>query len=86
MAKTQVLPSSKGQVTLPISIRRKLNVGPNTVFDVSIKDESIILHPINLNSINDNPRLFSGEEIDEFLTADKISTENTNFFRKLLKK
>ncbi len=86
MPKTQVRPTSKGQVTLPISIRRKLNVGPETLLDVSIEDEKIVLRPINLDELDKNLRIYSSEEIDEFLKADQLSPENAAFFKNLLKK
>lgn len=86
MAKTQVRPTSKGQVTLPISVRRKLNVGSDTLLDVTIENENIVLRPIHLGEIEDAARLYSTQEIDEFLEIDQISPENAAFFKNLLKK
>lgn len=86
MPKTQVRPTSRGQVTLPISIRKQLNVGPDTLLDVSVRNEEIIFRPINLEKIKENTRIYSSEEIDEFVKTDKLSTENAAFFKKLLKR
>ncbi len=86
MAKTQVRPTSKGQVTLPISIRKQLNIGPETLLDVSVENEKIVLRSINLDQIDDQTRIYSSEEIEEFLGADKLSAENAIFFKKLFKK
>lgn len=84
MSKTQVRPTSKGQVTLPISIRKQLNVGPETYLDVSVKSGSIILKPMQLKS-REESRIYSSDEIDEFLKEDQISEENAKYFKKLLK-
>lgn len=87
MSITHVRPSNKGQITLPVTIRRKLNVGPNTILDVSIENgDRIVLKPIHLDALDDNLRIYSSEEIDQFLEDDKLSPEDAAFFDKLLKR
>lgn len=41
-----VQPTSKGQVTLPVSIRRQLSITPNTLLTVSVHHGAIVLEPI----------------------------------------
>lgn len=86
MSRTHLRPTSKGQVTLPIAMRKQLNVGPDTLLDASIERGTIVLRPLQLKEISDNSRIYSSEEIEEFLVADQISPENAAFFKNLLKK
>ena len=86
MPKMLVRPTSKGQVTIPKSIRQKLNVNSNTFLKVSIKDRKIVMDPVTFLSSDGNipVRVYTNEEIDEFLKLDKLSPEDEAFFSKLL--
>jgi len=85
MTKTLLRPTSKGQVTIPVSIRRQLNINPETLLDVAVKDEQIIFRPLKLTDLNQRRHVYSSGEIDRFLRDDIISTEDAAFFRHLLK-
>lgn len=86
MARTKIRPTVKGQVTLPVAVRRQLRVTPETLLDVSVENEKIVLRPIYLNEVDVDTRIYTSEEIDEFLAADKISAEDAAFFKQILKR
>lgn len=84
MAKTHLRPTSKGQVTIPISIRKQLKITSDTLFDVGVEKDRIILRPLDLDLLDKQIRVYSTEEIDRFLAEDKLSPNDASFFRKLL--
>ena len=86
MPKNLVRPTSKGQVTIPKSIRNKLNIDSETFLDVSVENNKIIFQPLSMKKISENTRIYSDEEIDEFLAEDKLSAEDAVFFKKFLSK
>ena len=45
--------SSRGQIVLPISIRRKLNLGEGSPFLVISDDENILLKPVREPSLDE---------------------------------
>lgn len=45
--------SSRGQIVLPISIRRKLNLGEGSQFLVISDDENILLKPVREPSLDE---------------------------------
>lgn len=45
--------SSRGQIVLPISIRRKLNLGEGSQFLVVTDDENILLKPVKEPSLDE---------------------------------
>ena len=48
LRRTFVRPTSKGQVTLPVSVRRTLKIDHNTVLDVSIEGRRVVLSPVQV--------------------------------------
>jgi len=38
--------STKGQIIIPIPIRRKLHLGPQDKIDIVVKGDEIVLHPL----------------------------------------
>ena len=49
--KRYVQPTLKGQVTLPVSIRRKLGIDPNTLLNVTVDQGRIIFEPVVNNPL-----------------------------------
>lgn len=84
MTKTHLRSSSKGQVTIPIAIRQRLKIDPTTLLDVDTDGDQIIIRPLNLDLLDKNIRVYSTEEIDQFLAEDKLSAEDATYFRNLL--
>jgi AbrB family looped-hinge helix DNA binding protein len=41
-----VQPTSKGQVTLPVSVRRALAIDPNTILNVTVERGRVVLEPV----------------------------------------
>ena len=85
MPKTLVRPTSRGQITLPKSVRQQANVDADTFLDVSVKGKDIILRPVQFVEDRDEDlRDYSDAQIKELLEDDKISKENAEFVNKLL--
>lgn len=83
MLKTFVKPTIKGQITIPIKMRKELGVEEATILAVVLDGGKIILNPVRINE--EPPRLYSNNEIDEFLKLDKISSTDARFLKKILK-
>lgn len=45
-----VQPTSKGQVTLPVALRRQLDINPNTLLNVTVERGRVVLEPIRAES------------------------------------
>lgn len=83
MLKTFVRPTIKGQITIPVKMRKELGVEETTILAVVLDGGKIILNPVRINE--ETPRLYSNNEIDNFLKSDQISSTDSRFFKKLLK-
>jgi bifunctional DNA-binding transcriptional regulator/antitoxin component of YhaV-PrlF toxin-antitoxin module len=65
---------AKGQITIPVAMRRALGITNETLLEVSLQGDQIVISKLSLKS--DHPvRIYTDEEIAEFLEADKISPE-----------
>jgi AbrB family looped-hinge helix DNA binding protein len=82
MPKLLIRPTSKGQVTLPVSIRKKLRLNAETFLEVLTEGPKIVLKPVKFE--NQDYRFYQDEEIAEFLKEDKISRQDAKFFQKVL--
>lgn len=51
--KRYVQTTSKGQVTLPISIRNALSIDTNTLLDVSVENGRVVLEPLKKQPVTD---------------------------------
>ena len=85
MSKNLLRPTSRGQITIPKPIRQKLNFNPDTVLNIGLEGDRIVIRPLNLGSFNRPIRVYSDEEIDRFLAEDKLSPEDAAFFQRLLR-
>lgn len=55
---TAVYVSDKGQITLPVDIRRKLGITPKTKMEVELRANEVVLKPVR--SITDVKGMFRG--------------------------
>lgn len=81
MSKTLVRPTSKGQVTIPKSIRDQLGVKPSAYLSVHLENGKVIFQPVE---IENDIREYTDEQIAEFSKVDKISRQSAKFANKLL--
>lgn len=81
-----VQPSPRGQITLPIAVRRALAIDPETLLDVSVDRDRVILSPIRSTASSRGYRVYSDIETDEFLENDQISNADRRFVDRLLKR
>lgn len=82
-----VKPTSRGQITLPKSIRQKLSVTCSTYLNVSVKGNEIILQPVDVKVEEiKNIRIYTDKQIAEFLEEDKLSKEDAAFLKHVLNK
>lgn len=72
----------KGQVTLPAKVRQQLRIDPDTLLDVSVRQGSIVLTPIQTGRAPG--RIYADEEIAGFLRDDVLSEDDAAFFKKVL--
>lgn len=75
MLQTFVKPTTKGQITLPIKIRRQLGVDDSTLLKVVLEGARIIINPVKIEA-ESTKRLYSDAEINEFLRNDKIEEKD----------
>ena len=81
-----VRPLPKGQVTIPIAFRRRLNIDDRTLLSVAIKGEKIEISPIRRGGNEKKPREYSDAEIRRFLQEDRIDPKTASRVRRLLEK
>jgi len=81
MTRVVTMPS-RGQVTIPLEFRRRLNLDEGTVLAISLEGQHIEIRPIR--AIQDNLREYSREEIDQFLAEDRVDPDVAVAVRQLL--
>lgn len=80
-----VQPLAKGQITIPIAMRRALGITDTTLLEVSLEGDQIVISKLSLEP--DHPvRIYTDDEIAEFLEADKISPELAAWVRSYVKR
>ncbi len=80
-----VKPLSKGQITIPIEFRRRLNIGPATFLKLILRGEKIEIIPLRLGSEAESPlREYTNEDIQNFLKEDKLGPETLAKVQSLL--
>ena len=80
-----VKPLAKGQITIPVEFRRRLNIGTDTFLQLTLKGEKIEIVPLRLVPKGEPlPREYTGEEIRRFLEEDKLDSEILARVRSLL--
>ena len=76
----------RGQITLPIGIRRALAIDPSTLLDVSVERGRIVLSPVRSTVSGEQLRRYSDDEIQSFLADDRLTADEQRFVQKLLKR
>jgi len=80
-----VKPLAKGQITIPVEFRRRLNIGADTFLQLTLKGEKIEIVPLRLVPKGDPLlREYTDEEIQRFLEEDKLDPETLEKMRFLL--
>lgn len=78
-----VRPLPKGQITIPVAIRRALGITESSLLEIGLDGERIVFS--KLDHIGDSSlRLYSDEEIAEFLEEDRITPEIAQRVRDLM--
>lgn len=80
-----VKPLAKGQITIPVEFRRRLNIGTDTFLQLTLKGEKIEIVPLRLVPKGEPLlREYTDEEIQRFLEEDKLDPETLAKVRFLL--
>ncbi|MCK4450447.1 MAG: AbrB/MazE/SpoVT family DNA-binding domain-containing protein [Anaerolineae bacterium] len=80
-----VKPLAKGQITIPVEFRRRLNIGTDTFLQLTLKGEKIEIVPLRLVPKGEPLlREYTDEEIQLFLEEDKLDPETLAKVRFLL--
>lgn len=84
MQQTIIKPLDKGQITIPVSFRKILNITKDTLLQAELKDNGLLLKPLKLDWKNKYVREFSDEEIKEWLKEDKLDKRTLKKIKKYL--
>lgn len=80
-----VKPLSKGQITIPAEFRRRLDIGKDTLLQLTLKERKIEIVPMQLVPLGEGPlREYTDEEIEHFLEEDRLDSETLAKVRSLL--
>lgn len=79
-----VRPLSKGQITLPVEFRRRLNIDAETILNVTLKEDRIEIVPLRPMPQPEPLRDYSPDEIERFLKEDRIDSDTARKVRRLL--
>ena len=78
-----VRPLPKGQITIPVAMRRALGIDENSVLQIGLEDDRIVISKLELGPAAGN-RLYSDQEIEELLEEDRIKPETAQYVRELV--
>ena len=78
-----IRPLPKGQITIPVAIRRELGITESSLLEVSLQDDKIVISKLGVQPAG-TFRVYSDEEITEFLDEDKITPETAERVRELM--
>ena len=79
-----IRPLPKGQITIPIAIRRELDITESSLLEIALEGERIVISKLDPSG-DLAPRLYSDAEIAEFLAEDRISPETAERVRELMR-
>lgn len=80
-----IQPLAKGQITIPVKMRKKLGIKKSTLLEIRVEQGRLILTPLKLDREEKYIRSFSDAQIKEFLAVDKIDRETYQKAQKLLR-
>ena len=78
-----VQPLAKGQITIPIAMRRALGITDSSLLQLRLIGNVIIISKLPVESERE-PRIYSDEEIAQFLEDDRLSPELADWARRRL--
>jgi len=79
-----VRPLSKGQITLPIEFRRRLNIDADTLLRLTLKGGRIEIVPVQPVPQEATLRDYTQDEIERFLEEDRLAPDMAARVRRLL--
>lgn len=79
-----VRPLPKGQITIPAAIRRALDITDSSLLEIAIEGQRIVISKLD-RSAGVSPRLYSDEEVAEFLAEDEITPDTAARVRQLMR-
>ena len=79
-----VRPYARGQITIPLEFRERLEIDENTLLQISLKGSKIEITPFKVVDSDQMLREYDAAEIEEFLKEDKIDPQTAAKARKLL--
>jgi len=80
-----VKPLAKGQITIPVEFRQRLNIGADTFLQLTLREGKIEITPLRLMPAEEAPlREYTDEEIQRFLEEDRLDAETLAKVRRLL--
>ncbi len=79
-----VRPLPKGQITIPIAMRRALGITDSSLLEINVEGQKIVISKLGTSS-ESSFRVYSDREIDEFLAEDRITPETAERVRELIR-
>ncbi len=81
-----VRPLAKGQITLPIEFRRRLNIDDQTILSLTLKGRQIEIVPLRATPAQEDLREYTRDDIDRFLKEDRLDRITAAKLRRLLRR
>ncbi len=85
MSQTIIKPTSRGQVTIPLKLRRRLGISEETLLSVDARDKAVVFTPVKLEK-EQLLRQYTKSEIAQYLRDDKLSDQDAKFFADIINK
>ncbi|MDA2925119.1 AbrB/MazE/SpoVT family DNA-binding domain-containing protein [Acidobacteria bacterium AH-259-L09] len=76
----------KGQLTLPVEFRRRLNIDEKTILSLTLKGSKIEIVPLRPLPQEKTLREYGDDEIKRFLKEDRLDPKTAERVRRLLGK
>jgi bifunctional DNA-binding transcriptional regulator/antitoxin component of YhaV-PrlF toxin-antitoxin module len=77
-----VQPLAKGQITIPVSMRRALGIDETTPLRIRLEGEQIVIS--KLSKPHPDIRLYTDEEIERFLAEDVLAPADAEWVQQML--
>jgi AbrB family looped-hinge helix DNA binding protein len=78
-----VQPLAKGQITIPVAMRRALGITETSMLLIRLEGEQIVISKLGATS-DEDVRLYSDVELAEFLAEDVIEPADAEWVRQML--
>ncbi|MFH1854938.1 MAG: AbrB/MazE/SpoVT family DNA-binding domain-containing protein [bacterium] len=85
MSQIIIKPTSRGQVTIPLELRRRLGISEETLLSVDALDKAVVFTPVKLEK-EQLLRQYTKSEIAQYLRDDKLSDKDAKFFADIINK